>query len=189
MHSITSQRTNVGATPRSLRRSLSSAVAVEHAKPYQTTLIPPPPCLHCTSLLLPDKWREVGTGAPGLVKAPHLTAELISDFGTINPGGASRVALALTLEPGWHVYWVYAWDSGEAPEVQWSAPRGLSMGSIQYAAPSRLPLRPLMDYGYEGTTVFPFDVTVSSQVPPGVVDLKAHVRWLVCREICPPGKA
>jgi len=46
-----------------------------------------------------------------------------------------------------------------------------------------------MDYGYEGTTVFPFDVTESSQAPPGVVDLKAHVRWLVCREICPPGKA
>ena len=46
-----------------------------------------------------------------------------------------------------------------------------------------------MDYGYEGSTVFPFDVTVSSQVPPGVVNLKAHVRWLVCREICPPGRA
>jgi DsbC/DsbD-like thiol-disulfide interchange protein len=65
--------------------------------------------------------RELGTGAPGPVKAPHLTAELISDSRTINPGGKTRVALALTLEPGWHVYWVYAGDSGEAPEVQWSA--------------------------------------------------------------------
>ena len=52
--------------------------------------------------------RELGTGAPGPVKAPHLTAELISDSRTINPGGKARVALALTLEPGWHVYWVYA---------------------------------------------------------------------------------
>jgi thiol:disulfide interchange protein len=39
-----------------------------------------------------------------------------------------------------------------------------------------------MDYRYEGTAVFPFDVTASSQVSPGVVGLKAHVRWLVCRE-------
>jgi len=46
--------------------------------------------------------RESGTGAPGPVKALHLIAELISDSGTIAPGGRSRVALALTLDPGWH---------------------------------------------------------------------------------------
>jgi thiol:disulfide interchange protein len=133
--------------------------------------------------------RELGTGASGPVKAQHLTAELISDSRTINPGGKTRVALALTMEPGWHVYWVYAGDSGEPPEVQWSVPPGISIGPMQYAAPSRLPLGPLMDYGYEGTAVFPFDLAASSQVSPGVVALKAHVRWLVCREVCLPGKA
>ena len=50
---------------------------------------------------------------PGPVRAQHLTAELISEAGTVATGGSSRVALALTLEPGWHVYWVYAGDSGE----------------------------------------------------------------------------
>jgi DsbC/DsbD-like thiol-disulfide interchange protein len=92
--------------------------------------------------------RESGTGEPGPVKSQHLTAELISDSGTIAPGGKSRVALALMLEPGWHVYWFYAGDSGEPPLVAWSAPTGLSLGPMQYPAPSRLPLGPLMDYGY-----------------------------------------
>src|SRR5271170_7891743 len=132
---------------------------------------------------------ESGTGQPGPLKAQHLTAELISDSGTIAPAGKTRIALALTLEPGWHVYWVYAGDSGEPPEVQWSVPPEISIGPMQYAAPSRLPLGPLMDYGYEGTAVFPFDLAASSQVSPGVVGLKAHVRWLVCREVCLPGKA
>ena len=59
--------------------------------------------------------RESGTGTPGPVKAQHLTAELISEAGTVAPGGSSRVALALTLEPGWHVYWVYAGDSASPP--------------------------------------------------------------------------
>jgi thiol:disulfide interchange protein len=133
--------------------------------------------------------RESGTGEPGPVKSQHLTAELISDSGTIAPGGKSRVALALMLEPGWHVYWFYAGDSGEPPLVAWSAPTGLSLGPMQYPAPSRLPLGPLMDYGYEGTAVFPFDLSTSPQTPLGNVDLKAHVRWLVCREVCLPGKA
>ena len=133
--------------------------------------------------------RESGTGEPEPVKSQHLTAELISDSGTIAPGGKSRVALALMLEPGWHVYWFYAGDSGEPPVVAWSAPTGLSLGPMQYPAPSRLPLGPLMDYGYESTAVFPFDVSTSPQTPFGNVSLKAHVRWLVCRELCLPGKA
>jgi thiol:disulfide interchange protein len=133
--------------------------------------------------------RESGTGAPGPVKAPHLTAELISDSGTVAPGGRSRVALALTLDPGWHVYWVYAGDSGEPPSVKWSVPSGFSVGSIQYAAPSRLPFGPLMDYGYERTAVFPFDLLTSPQTPIGKADLKAHAQWLVCREVCLPEKA
>jgi len=133
--------------------------------------------------------REAGTGAPGPVQAQHLTAELISDSESITPGSRGRAALALTLEPGWHVYWVYARDSGEPPRVQWSAPSGFSIGPMQYPAPSRLPLGPLMDYGYEGTAVFPFNVSTSPQAPLGNADLKAHVRWLVCREVCVPGKA
>lgn len=132
--------------------------------------------------------RELGTGASEPVKAQHLTAELVSDSGTITSGGRSRVALALTLEPGWHVYWVYAGDSGEPPEVDWAVPSGISIGPMQYPVPSRLPLGPLMDYGYEGIAVFPFNLA-ASQVSLGKADLKAHVRWLVCREVCIPGKA
>jgi DsbC/DsbD-like thiol-disulfide interchange protein len=82
--------------------------------------------------------REVGTGAPGPVMAPHITAELISDSRTISPGSASHVALSLTMEAGWHVYWQYAGDSGEAATVSWSAPQGITLGLMQYPAPSRL---------------------------------------------------
>jgi DsbC/DsbD-like thiol-disulfide interchange protein len=73
--------------------------------------------------------------------------------------------------------------------VKWSVPSGFSVGPMQYPAPSRLPLGPLMDYGYEGTAVFPFDLSTSPQTPLGIADLKAHVQWLVCREVCLPGKA
>jgi thiol:disulfide interchange protein len=138
--------------------------------------------------LLPAQVRELGTGAPGPVKASHLKAELIADP-TIAAGGSGHVALSLTLDPGWHVYWVYAGDSGEPPEVMWSLPEGISVGPIQYPAPSRLPLGPLMGYGYEGRAVFPFDISASQHLAVGVERLRAHVRWLVCREVCLPGRA
>lgn len=133
--------------------------------------------------------HEVGTGAPGPIQAPHITAELISDSGLVSPGSKSHVALSLTMEPGWHVYWQYAGDSGEAPVVAWSAPQGMTLGSMQYPAPSRLPLAPLMDYGYEGRAIFPYDLTTAPQLAIGPATLRAHVQWLVCREVCLPGKA
>ena len=33
-----------------------------------------------------------------------------------------------------------------------------------------------MDYGYEGTAIFPFSLTASQQLPLGTTLLKAHVQ-------------
>src|SRR5579859_5534406 len=84
-----------------------------------------------------------------LALCPMIRAQ-VRELGTGAPGGSGHAALSLTLEPGWHVYWVYAGDSGEPPQVMWSLPEGITLGPMQYPAPSRLPLGPLMDYGYEG---------------------------------------
>ena len=46
-----------------------------------------------------------------------------------------------------------------------------------------------MDYGYQGAAVFPFDLTASLNLKLGNAKLTAHVQWLVCREVCVPGKA
>jgi thiol:disulfide interchange protein DsbD len=46
-----------------------------------------------------------------------------------------------------------------------------------------------MDYGYEKMAVFPFDLAASQQLALGKTELKAHAQWLVCREVCLPGKA
>jgi hypothetical protein len=70
--------------------------------------------LHGLALALP---REVGNSSAGPVKAAHLTAELLSSAPAIAPGGSTKVALVLYLEPGWHVYWVDAGDSGEPPST------------------------------------------------------------------------
>ena len=135
--------------------------------------------------------REIGDGSAGPIRAEHVTAELISTGSFLAPGSSARAALVLHLDPGWHVYWVDAGDSGEAPSVAWTLPYGVSAGPMQFAAPKRLPLGPLMDYGYEGIAVFPFDLRAAStaQKPISLAKATAHAHWLVCREVCLPGKA
>lgn len=142
--------------------------------------------------------REVGDGSFGPMKAEHVTAGLIAGSPAALPGGTTDIALVLQLEPGWHVYWVNAGDAGEPPSVQWITPAGITVGPMQFPTPKRLPVGPLMDYGYEGTAVFPFAVKRDKLAPIApttattrdtTARVQAHVRWLVCREVCVPGKA
>jgi thiol:disulfide interchange protein len=133
--------------------------------------------------------QSVGDGGPGPVKAQHLTAELVTLSPTIAPGGTVQAGLVLTLEEHWHVYWLNAGDSGEPPHIKWTLPPGITAGPMQFPIPSRLPLGPLMDFGYEDSVAFPVLLTASSSVNPGPLHLDANITWLVCREVCIPGKA
>src|SRR5260370_25487728 len=132
--------------------------------------------------------HEGGEGSGGPVKAAHVTAELAASVPAASPQGSSQIALILHLESGWHVYWVNAGVSGEAPNVDWVLPAGVTVGKMQFPTPKRLPLGPLMDYGYEGTAVFPFELKLdgTSRVSNSsegvgsspVTHRKPHVRCL-----------
>jgi thiol:disulfide interchange protein DsbD len=122
--------------------------------------------------------------------ATHLHVELLVPENSLVKGTKPNPAgLYFKLEPGWHIYWKNAGDSGEPPHVKWTLPEGISTSPLQFPAPKRLPLGPLMDFGYENEVVFPFSFEVGRTAKPGPADLHAKVAWLVCREVCIPGKA
>jgi thiol:disulfide interchange protein/DsbC/DsbD-like thiol-disulfide interchange protein len=131
----------------------------------------------------------VGNGGPGPVKAQHLTAEMVSLGPAIAPGGSQQVGLLLTMEEKWHVYWVNAGDSGEPPKITWTLPADITAGPMQFPIPQRLPLGPLMDFGYQDIVAFPVTITAAAGSKLGPVHLDAQVSWLVCAQVCVPGKA
>ncbi len=119
----------------------------------------------------------------------HLRVQILVPAAGLSRGGAAPAGLYFKLEPGWHVYWKNAGDSGEPPHMKWTLPVGVTASELKFPAPKRLPLGPLMDFGYEDEVVFPFSITVAKSAAAGSADLSAKVDWLVCREVCIPGKA
>ncbi len=122
---------------------------------------------------------------------PHVHVQLVFPIPHVVPGGGTNNAgLYFKLEPGWHVYWLNPGDSGEPPRISWTLPNGFRVGPLEFPAPERLPLGPLMDYGYENEVLFPFQIDVESGLTSGsTITLDANVNWLVCREVCIPEKA
>jgi thiol:disulfide interchange protein DsbD len=121
--------------------------------------------------------------------SPHLRIELLVPGENLYSSDAlNEAGLHFKLESGWHIYWSNAGDSGEPPKIQWTLPKGISATPMQFPAPKRLPLGPLMDFGYENEVLFPFNFHLDNGVKAGPTVLHAKVDWLVCREVCIPGK-
>jgi thiol:disulfide interchange protein len=131
----------------------------------------------------------VARAASSSADAPHLHVQLVAPVDEIYPGGDNQIGLYFKLEQGWHVYWKNAGDSGEPPHIQWTLPDGVTAEPMQFPAPTRLPLGPLMDFGYENEVLFPIKLDVATTAKSGKAVLDAKVDWLVCREVCIPGKA
>lgn len=119
---------------------------------------------------------------------PHVHVQLISPDAQLHSGSVSNAGLYFKLEPGWHVYWRNPGDAGEPPHIKWTLPQGMTAGPLQFPVPKRLPLGPLMDFGYEDEVLFPFQLEVSGSAPTGPALLHAKVDWLVCRGSCIPEK-
>ncbi|MGA3161268.1 MAG: thioredoxin family protein [Terracidiphilus sp.] len=121
--------------------------------------------------------------------APHVHVQINTMNADLDRSDTDRAALYFKLEPGWHIYWKNPGDAGEPPHIQWTLPKEITAGPMHFPAPKRLPLGPLMDFGYEDEVLFPIDIDVADTAPLGPVILHAHVDWLVCRERCIPGMA
>jgi thiol:disulfide interchange protein len=121
------------------------------------------------------------------VSTGHVSVELVAETAGVAPGGTVHVALRQQIAPGWHTYWRNPGDSGEATTLAWTLPAGWRAGDIVWAAPKKLPIGPLMDYGYEGEVLLPAAVSAPASAAPGqTVQLKARADYLVCKDICVP---
>ena len=124
------------------------------------------------------------------VNTGHLTAELVSSTQGVAPGQTIHVALRQQIQKDWHTYWRNAGDSGEATKLTWALPAGWTASDFTWPTPHRLPVGPLVNYGYEGEVILPVALTAPADARPGqTVTLTAKAQFLVCADICVPEDA
>jgi len=121
---------------------------------------------------------------------PKVNARLIAESGEIAPGASVTVAMEEVIKPGWHTYWSNPGEAGLPSEIKWTLPAGWKAGAIAWPYPHRLPVGPLMNYGYENKVWLLTTITAPTDAKPNdIVTLKAAADWLVCKEICIPEDA
>lgn len=132
-------------------------------------------------------WSLTPSYAQTTASSPHATGTLLSERAAVTPGDTFQAALRLKLADGWHVYWRNPGDSGLPPSASWRSSPAVSAGEFRFPPPHAIPLEPLMNYGYEGEVVLPFELKISSDVPIGEqLSVGGTFDYLICADVCIP---
>lgn len=133
----------------------------------------------------------VAQSAPALVgaevKTPQVRAELVAHAPEgVRAGQTILLGLRIDHQPHWHTYWKNPGDSGLPTMLEWQLPPGFQAGEIRWPTPRKLPLGPLVNYGYEDTLLLPVEVMVPADFQAPALDVKLRAEWLVCKDVCIP---
>jgi thiol:disulfide interchange protein len=141
------------------------------------------------NLLLLSAVLAIAPASAQPVKTSYVTAELITENQSSQPGQTTWVGLRLEMEPHWHTYWRFPGDSGLPTKVDWKLPPGWNISEPIWPLPARIQLPPLVNYGFEGEALLGFELQIPASTPAGSYALEAKASWLVCKQECIPEKA
>jgi len=120
--------------------------------------------------------------------APPASAELLAEVDAIAPAQPFTVALKISLQPGWHTYWLNPGSPGYPPSLSWDLPEGFTVSDLVSLTPSRFGEGELAGYGYESTSLHLALITPPANLAPDQqITLRAAASWLACKTECIPG--
>ena len=117
--------------------------------------------------------------------ASDSSIELISNSNSIQPGDELLVGVKFRLEKDWHTYWKNPGDAGEGASIKWNLSKGLSASNILWPGPERIPVDPLMTFGYNDEVVLLTKIASEEKVN-FPLKIEAKVAWFTCKDICIP---
>jgi thiol:disulfide interchange protein DsbD len=121
-------------------------------------------------------------------RAAHTAVQLILPA-TARPGDTVLVGVQLKMKSGWHTYWKNPGAAGQATEIKWQLPDGVTAGEIRWPLPQKLPPADITTYGYDDEVVLLVPLKLGKKLTAGPLPLAANVSWLECKESCIPASA
>ncbi len=132
-------------------------------------------------------WFAPAALAQAVVTTEQVRAELVLHAPQgVEAGQPVWLGLQIEHQPDWHTYWKNPGDSGLPTTLTWQLPAGVTAGDIAWPTPGKLPVGPLMNYGYKGKVLLPVPATVTSEFVGKALEVKLSAQWLVCKDVCIP---
>jgi DsbC/DsbD-like thiol-disulfide interchange protein/cytochrome c biogenesis protein CcdA len=118
----------------------------------------------------------------------HIAAQLVAESDAPRAGEGTMIAFTMAPQAGWHGYWENPGDAGLGMTVDWTLPKGVSVGPLRYPVPETLLISGLMNHVYEGPYAVLASLKVAGDIAPGTrLPVRAKAQWLACTDkVCVP---
>ena len=120
--------------------------------------------------------------------APKTQIRLLLSAETARPGDVVWAGLEMDMPSPWHTYWRNGGDAGEATEIKWTLPKGVTAGEINWPLPEKeidtAGDTSIVTYIYTNQVILLVPLTLDKSLPAGPLTLTASAKWMECSDIC-----
>ncbi len=112
---------------------------------------------------------------------------LISPLSHNNNQNNIKIGLEYQLKPGWKTYWLSPGEGGFPQELNWDKSTNVKNIKVDWPTPKEFEILGIKSLGYYDKVIFPLTIELNDPSKNSLISLS--VNYLVCKEICIPGKA
>jgi len=112
---------------------------------------------------------------------------LISPLSHNNNQNNIKMGLEYQLKPGWKTYWLSPGEGGFPQELNWNKSTNVKNIKVDWPTPKEFEILGIKSLGYYDKVIFPLTIELNDPSKNSLINLS--VNYLVCKEICIPGKA
>ncbi len=118
----------------------------------------------------------------------NVPATLKTETRTPAPAQTVTIAFHFKPKPGWHGYWLNPGDAGFGMQLDWTLPKGVAAGDVQYPVPEPLIISRQMNHVFEHEYAVLVDLKFDSSLKLGTaLPIAVKANWLACTDqICVP---
>jgi len=119
---------------------------------------------------------------------PPISAEILADSKSIQPGQPFTVAIKVNIKDSWHAYWKNPGEIGMPISIDWNLPDGFSTATTLWPTPMRFDAESIIGYGYEHEAILLTEITPPKNLTTANTVIAASINWLACSNTsCLPG--
>ena len=120
--------------------------------------------------------------------APKTQIRLLLSAEAARPGDVIWAGLEMDMPRPWHTYWRNGGDAGQATEIKWTLPEGVTAGEINWPIPEKeidtAGDTSLVTYIYTNQVVLLVPITLDKSLRAGPLTVTASAKWMECSDIC-----
>ena len=122
---------------------------------------------------------------PPTQTAPPFSARLLAANASVQPGGQTELLVEINLGEPWHLYHPVVLDTGLPTTIEFTAPRGVTIGEPRFPAPALGETAGLEYLALSGKIRCIAPLTVATDAKPGqTLTISAGINGLACIELC-----